>query len=667
MRVRIALQTIQAAARFGLREFATMALQRTTEPNINRQANHEWLRSHEEAVAMDRARLLVTERRWSWVRLGTFFAAALAWYPLGHEPVQTVIVTIGLFGLFAVAVGRHRAACSRRELADRLLVIIAESLSRCGGLVAVIRSSRRPDDPTDPAVEFAPVLDDGPTWTLTEQERDDLDLYASPVGLYGLLNRTSTSLGARRLREIIEHHCLSVEHIKIRQSAVRRLDQDVTQRLRMMAAAAVLRSQDEWLERLAIAIKGTVPLPWPSAALAMLTIWSVISAVVTVTALLLTGPGALGWLYLLLLLLSFNGFVYMRLKPVLNGCLGPWKAVGRAAAGYLHVAQQADADLPDTPELRPLRERFAAVVGRSVLPALGKRFGWADSGGMLHALCNVVFFFDLHVARSILRCAVPGRDKLLDGLGALAELEALCSLACFAYESDGRHSVCYPTVSGEMQLSITGGRHPLIPPDLAVPNDVHLRPPASTWVITGPNMAGKSTLLRMCGVNCLLAQIGTTALAERMTVTPARLITDLRIRDSLAKNESYFYAEVRHLRRMVLAGDDGSPILGLVDEPFRGTNSDEQVAASLALVEYLQVLTGFFLVATHEDRLAALAEQSDRAQNHHFHEELDKTGIVFDYRLRPGPAKARNALRVLEREGYPQELLARARDLLRNG
>ncbi len=118
---------------------------------------------------------------------------------------------------------------------------------------------------------------------------------------------------------------------------------------------------------------------------------------------------------------------------------------------------------------------------------------------------------------------------------------------------------------------------------------------------------------------------------------------------------------------MVLAGDDGSPILGLVDEPFRGTNSDEQVAASLALVEYLQVLTGFFLVATHEDRLAALAERSDQAQNHHFHEELDKTGIVFDYRLRPGPAKARNALRVLEREGYPQELLARARDLLRNG
>jgi DNA mismatch repair ATPase MutS len=398
----------------------------------------------------------------------------------------------------------------------------------------------------------------------------------------------------------------------------------------------------------------------------MLTVWSVVSAVITVIALFLTGLGALGWTYALVLVLSLNGLIYLRLKPALNRRLGPWRAVSRAAAGYLHAAQQAAADLPDTPELRPLQESFAAVAEPSVLTALCKRVGWADSGGMLHTLCNVVFFLDFHVARSILRCAVPNRDKLVDGLRVLADLEALNSLACFAYESPGRHPVCYATVTAERQISIAGGRHPLIPPDRVVPNDVYLRPPASTWVITRPNMAGKSTLLRMCGVNCLLAQIGTTALAERMTVKPARLITDLRIRDSLAKNESYFHAEVRHLRRMVLGADDGSPVLGLVDEPFRGTNSDEQVAASLALVEHLQGLSGFFLIATHEERLAALAGRSDQAQNHHFHEELDKAGIVFDYRLRPGPAEARNALRILEREGYPNELLKRAHMWLEN-
>lgn len=643
-----------------------MALEHSTGPTDTAQARQNWLRSHQEAAVRERAKLVAAERYWSWARLGAFFAAVLAWWPLGSEPLPTLVVTIGLIVLFAVMVWRHRIVRGRRELTDRLLMIMAESLSRCGGEVIVIRSSRRPDEPVDPGVTLPPVLDDGPRWALSDQEQDDLDFYASPTGLFGLLNRTSTSMGARRLRDMIEHPCSSVAHINARQSAVRRLEEDATGRLRMMAATAVLRGQDPWLERLATAIHGAEPLPWPTGFLTIMRVWSVISAAVTAGALLGVGRGAHGWTYALVALLILNGFIYLRLRRVLNESLGPWKALVRAAAGCLHAARQAAADLPETPELRPLRDCFATAVEPSVLPALRRRVAWAESGGMLHALCNTVFFYDLHVARWILGCVLRHRGELLDGLRALTDLEALHSLACFAYESHSRLPVCYPAVTAEMQLSITAGRHPLIAPDRVVPNDVRLGPAASTWVITGPNMAGKSTLLRMCGVNGLLAQVGTAAIAERMTLAPVRLITDLRVRDSLAKDESYFLAEVRHLRRMVTAADDGNPVLGLIDEPFRGTNSAEQVAASLALVEHLLVSPGFFLVATHEDRLAALAEQSDKAQNHHFHEELEETGIVFDYRLRSGPATERNALRVLQREGYPRRLLERAHDWLQH-
>jgi hypothetical protein len=636
-----------------------MAREQASNLGANCQSHDAWLRSHYEAVVKERAGLVAVERLWSWARLATFAAAAVAWYPLRGEPTLSLITTIGLVGVFALAVRRHLAVRDRRELTDRLLVIVSESLRRCGGRVALIRSWVRPVDPTDQQVDLEPVQPDGPTWTLTEQEQDDLDVYTEPVGLYGLLNRTSTSLGARRLRDMIEQPCLSVEHIEARQSVVRRLEENPAPRLRVMAATAILREQDAWLERLAAAIHGAVPFPWQNTSL-LLRLWSILSAAVTLTAIVQAGRGVYGWAYPAVLVLLLNTFVCMRINKTVKKSLAPWKAVARVTAGYLHAARQAATDLPDEPELRPLRERFRAVVVRNVLPALCTRVAWAESGGMLHAMCNLVFLYDLHVAQAILTRVLPYQHTLLSGLGALADLDALNSLACFAYESAGTRSVCYPSFIAETELSITAGRHPLISPDCVIPNGVHLGSRSSVWVITGPNMAGKSTLLRMCGVNALLAQIGSVAIAERMTLAPVRLITDLGVRDSLAKSESYFLAEVRHLRRMVLDDGDGAPVLGLIDEPFRGTNSEERVAASLALVEHVLASPGLFLVATHEGRIAALADRSERVENHHFREELDETGIVFDYGLRAGAAEERNALHVLQREGYPRGLLERA-------
>lgn len=182
------------------------------------------------------------------------------------------------------------------------------------------------------------------------------------------------------------------------------------------------------------------------------------------------------------------------------------------------------------------------------------------------------------------------------------------------------------------------------------------------WIITGSNMSGKSTFLRMVGVNLLLAQAGCAAPATHVCFMPMRLVTDLRIRDNLAKGESYFLAEVRQLRRMIVPRPDqaaSAPILGLIDEPFRGTNHQEQRAATLAVIEHLVRSDGLFLIATH-DRTVAGIVGSAGAQNYHFQEHLRDQELTFDYLLRPGVARTRNALRVLEREGYPPELVSRA-------
>jgi DNA mismatch repair ATPase MutS len=169
----------------------------------------------------------------------------------------------------------------------------------------------------------------------------------------------------------------------------------------------------------------------------------------------------------------------------------------------------------------------------------------------------------------------------------------------------------------------------------------------------------------MVGVNLLLAQIGAAVPAREMTLCPVRLQTDVRIRDDLAKHESYFLSEVRRLRRMVVDAETATPLLGLIDEPFRGTNSSERTAAGIALTEHLMASNNLFLLATHEETLAQTAAASDSAENYHFQEQLTDTGIVFDYRLRPGPAGTKTAIRILEQERYPQALLDRARTLMR--
>lgn len=310
-------------------------------------------------------------------------------------------------------------------------------------------------------------------------------------------------------------------------------------------------------------------------------------------------------------------------------------------------------------ELARLGAAFAAVCRRDVLPTLQRRLGWADAGGPIHELLNFTIFYDLHVIGAIHACAIPNRDALLRGVAALADLEMLASMACFACEQP---VACLPAPAQGGQMEIVGGLHPLIDPAGAVANTVAPGHDKRIWVITGPNAAGKSTLLRMIGLNAILAQAGGFVTAGSMSWTPGRLMSDLQVRDDLSREESYFLAEVRHLKRIVTAGQDGPPMMGLIDEPFRGTNAKEKRAASMALVEHLAGREGLMFVATHDGAVADLAATFPQAENYHFEADDGQGRVVFDYRLHAGPASTTTAIRIMEQEGFPPELVKRAKE-----
>ncbi len=624
----------------------------------------EHLIARRQDLQRDLAGYVRLETRWSWLRLGAFGASvavivvlALMW---GFLPA--VIVAIPAVAVFRLTIVRHLHWKGCRSSTERILVVIDESLRDAVDDGKPVRDWQRPTDPDNAEAILPAAIDSGLTWPLTEQELDDLDLYAPPVGIFGLLNRTSTEAGARRLRDMLNGPCLSTEHIQCRQEAVRWLDSHDKQRVDVMASIIPLRGHSRRLDALVEPLRHAAPNPHVTAS-KCIRIWSILSGLCFIFAVIQISIAHYHWFRLIVALVAINLVIARVNKEMfawLKEAVLPLVRLTPALRGLLVVAYSAEENLPAQTDLVVLRRRFEKVT-KAGIPPLCEHLGWMALGGLARGLLNVLVFYDLHVSEAILKRFVSGRKTLLDGLAAMAEFEALASLACFAAE---RPDTCYPDWVSQTLVSISDGRHPLIPREHVTANSMLLTDTTRMWVITGPNAAGKSTYLRMVGVNLLLAQIGSAVVAGQMALSPVRLLTDVRIRDDLARNESYFLSEVRRLRRMVADEGADTRLLGLIDEPFRGTNSSERTAAGIALTEHLLDSGNLFLLATHEETLAQTAAASDVAENHHFQEHLTEQGITFDYLLCPGPASTKTAIRILEQEHYPQTLLDRARKLM---
>jgi MutS domain V/MutS domain III len=269
---------------------------------------------------------------------------------------------------------------------------------------------------------------------------------------------------------------------------------------------------------------------------------------------------------------------------------------------------------------------------------------------MLHPALNFFLMWDVHVLAGLQRWAARvGRD--VDAwLSAVAELEALSSLAALhAIDRDA----CFPSiVEARRGMNITGLVHPLLTLETRVANDVQLSGPGALMIVTGSNMAGKSTLLRSVGLNVALAMAGGPVCATSLSVPRVRLRASMRATDALQKGASYFYAELAKLKTVVATLDGEPPVMFLLDELLRGTNANARAVGAIAVIRHLLAANALGIVATHDPALNAFADEPGaRAINVHFTDVIVDGEMAFDYRLRPGPATTSNALRLLELAG----------------
>ena len=284
--------------------------------------------------------------------------------------------------------------------------------------------------------------------------------------------------------------------------------------------------------------------------------------------------------------------------------------------------------------------RLAAALGIRTNPILSL---------IAHLLMPWDFFFTyrLELVKDELARLLP---RWLD---AWHELEALNSLANFAYLNP--HYILPNISSDANRFAARTLGHPLLKPESKVCNDFELDEGQRIVILTGSNMAGKSTFLRTIGVNLCLAYAGAPVNAEKLDTSLFRIFTCIKVSDSVQDGLSYFYAEVKRLQALLAAATVKGelPVLFLIDEIFRGTNSRERLIGSRSYIRTMSETTAVGLVATHDLELIKLADEIKGVVNHHFREEVHSGKMIFDYRLRPGPCPTTNALTIMRLEGLP--------------
>ena len=274
---------------------------------------------------------------------------------------------------------------------------------------------------------------------------------------------------------------------------------------------------------------------------------------------------------------------------------------------------------------------------------------------VMMVVLNAVFPWDFYFSSLVYMYQKKVGKIIPVWLEKFYELEALSSLANFAaLNPEYTFPRCQEYGKDFKEFHVEKLGHPLIHPTHKVCNNFKLAQ-NEIAVITGSNMAGKSTFLKTVGVNLCLAYAGAPVNAALFQVPLFRLYTCIQINDSVTDGLSFFYTEVKRLKLILdVVGEQGEmPVLFLIDEIFKGTNNKERLIGSRSYLEEIVRKKGIGLVSTHDLELARLSDDYPNLKNYHFRETIENNKMVFDFLLRPGPCPTTNALRIMQLEGLP--------------
>jgi hypothetical protein len=260
---------------------------------------------------------------------------------------------------------------------------------------------------------------------------------------------------------------------------------------------------------------------------------------------------------------------------------------------------------------------------------------------------NGTFLFNLHVLKALLKWKENYSGEFEKWVEIIGEFEALNSLANLGYNNA---DFVFPEINSEFKIGFKNLSHPLLNPANRVGNDTHFYP-ETFMILTGSNMSGKSTFLRSLGVNMVLGGIGSVVCASEATIHPLPVLVSMRLSDSLADSESYFFAEIKRLKQ-IMDGLEQQPAFVLLDEILRGTNSDDKRNGTIEVVKKIIAKKAIGAIATHDIEVCLTTDEyPDILTNQCFEGVIKNNELYFDYKLRNGICKNKSATFLMQKMG----------------
>lgn len=472
----------------------------------------------------------------------------------------------------------------------------------------------------------------------------DLDVFGNH-SLFQNLNRTTTFIGQQTLANQLLH-VLPNEQIIQNQTAVKELSEKLEWRHDLMALGKVSKDSREQYEQL---------LRWSQFESKPVSKFHVVLSFLSpVLMVLVFGvywfTNEILWLkivsFLFVLNLSVFGMVTKKIKSEIQNASGIDAIIGQ----YGLILQQIETEKFTSEKANILKQQlFSKKNPASVyFKKLSELFSRIDSIDNIFStiLFNGFFLFHIHVLKALLLWKKENAALLKQWFDVIGEFEMLSSLANFSYNNP---EFAYPKLNDEYKIEFSNLSHPLLNSNTRIGNDVDFDP--KFMILTGSNMSGKSTFLRSLGINMVLTGIGAPVCAHAANVHPLPVLVSMRLSDSLADSESYFYAEIKRLKQ-IMDGLQNQRAFVLLDEILRGTNSDDKRSGTIGVVKKMIQNQAIGAIATHDIEVCLTTNDfPESLTNKCFEVEIINEDLHFDYKLRDGICQNKSATFLMKKTG----------------
>jgi hypothetical protein len=362
----------------------------------------------------------------------------------------------------------------------------------------------------------------------------------------------------------------------------------------------------------------------------------------------IAGKVNIGWSFVSFFVILLFSWLF---SGVAGGSVMPMLSFGYVIDDYINMFQLIADNEFKSELLNEIKAKLSADRGALAsikkLKTISAAFNIRYNPIVHQLLCGLVMW-DFHIGSMMDRWKAKNGKSVAGWIECVSSVEELLSYAVIART----RKVSYPKITANRKVHVKseGMRHPLISPDVVVENDADFYGGAT--IVTGSNMSGKTTFLRTLGVNLVLAYAGAPVCADFMETDIMKIFTSMRVTDDVSNGISTFYAEILRIKTMVEYSKKEKPMLCLVDEIFKGTNSADRIVGASQVIKKLSKDNSMTIVSTHDFELCDLkTEDGKKAANYHFEEYYEGDQLKFDYKKKDGRCTTTNAMAILKMAG----------------